>query len=146
MKTRHSWLIILMLLCPFCINAQKAKVYEVKSPDGGVVVKVEAGAKLQWSVQHKGQQLIMPSAISLVLQSGEVLGDNARVSSVKPISINTRFNAINYRKSVIMDVYNQLTLNCKGSYGVIFRVYDDAVAYRFFTGREGDIVIKNEEE
>ena len=145
MKTRLSWSFFLMLLCPFVINAQKAKIYEVKSPNGAVVVKIEAGAKLQWSVQHKGQQLIMPSAISLVLQSGEVLGDNARVSLVKPLSVNTRFNAINYRKSVVMDVYNQLTLNCKGNYGIIFRVYDDAVAYRFFTRREGDMVIKNEE-
>ncbi|MBN1791715.1 MAG: glycoside hydrolase family 97 protein [Bacteroidales bacterium] len=145
MKTRISWPFILILLCPFVMNAQKAKIYEVKSPNGAVVVKVEAGAKLQWSVQHKGQQLIMPSAISLVLQSGEVLGDNTRVSSVKPTSVNTRFNAINYRKSVIMDVYNQITLTCKGNYGVIFRVYDDAVAYRFFTGREGEMVIKNEE-
>jgi alpha-glucosidase len=35
-------------------------------------------------------------------------------------------------------------LNCKGDYGVIFRVYDDAVAYRFFTKRKGELVIKNE--
>ena len=144
-QTRLSWLLTLMLLCPFVINAQKAKVYEVKSPNGAIAVKVEAGAKLQWSVQHKGNQLILPSAISLVLQSGEALGDNARITSAKPISVNTQFNAINYRKSVVKDVYNQLTLNCKGNYGVIFRVYDDAVAYRFFTRREGEMVIKNEE-
>jgi len=137
--------IMLVLLCPVTISAQKARVYEVKSPNGSVTLKVEAGAKLSWSVQHKGQQVIEPSAISLILQSGEVLGDNAKVSAPRIEKINTSFAAINYRKSVVADVCNQLTLNCRGNYGVIFRVYDDAVAYRFFTKRPGEIIIKNEE-
>jgi alpha-glucosidase len=130
---------------PSILLAQKAKVYEVKSPNGSIALKVEAGAKLLWSVQHKGQQIIEPSAISLLLQSGEVLGDNAIISAPKVEKVNTSFNAINYRKSVVSDVCNQITLNCKGNYGVIFRVYDDAVAYRFFTKKPGEIIIKNEE-
>jgi alpha-glucosidase len=79
------------------------------------------------------------------LQSGEVLGDNAKISTPKIEKVNTSFNAINYRKSVVSDVCNQITLNCKGNYGVIFRVYNDAVAYRFFTNKPGEIIIKNEE-
>ena len=135
----------LLLLCPAIICAQKAKVYEVKSPDGAIIVKVESGAKMLWSVQHKGQQLIKPSAISLLLQNGEVLGDNASVTASKTVSVNTTFKAVNYRKTVVSDVYNQLTLSCKGDYGVIFMVFNDAVAYRYFTKRKGEMVIKNEE-
>jgi alpha-glucosidase len=137
--------LIFLLLCPIISSAQKAKVYEVKSLNGSITLNVEAGAKLLWSVQHKGRQIIAPSAISLLLQSGEVLGDNAKISAPKIEKINTSFNAINYRKSVVSDICNQITLNFKGNYGVIFRVYDDAVAYRFFTKRQGEIIIKNEE-
>jgi alpha-glucosidase len=135
------------LLLSGCIflNAQKNKNFEVKSPAGNITLLVETGAKLQWSVQHKGQQIIAPSAISLLLQDGEVLGDNAIVSSSKTISINTSFNAVNYRKTVVTNIYNQLTLSCKGDYGVIFRVFDDALAYRFFTRRKGVMIIENEE-
>ncbi|MEO8860179.1 MAG: glycoside hydrolase family 97 protein, partial [Ginsengibacter sp.] len=43
------------------------------------------------------------------------------------------------------DNYNQLTVNCKGDYGLMFRVYNDAVAYRFFTKKKDSIIIKNEE-
>lgn len=127
------------------LSARKAKVYEMKSPNGSIILKVEAGDKLQWSVQHKGQQLIIPSPISLALQTGEILGDNAKVTSAKPVSIDSEFDAVNYRRAVIKSSYNQLTLNCKGNWGVIFRVYNDAVAYRFFTNRPGEIFIKNEE-
>ncbi len=135
----------LLIVSSLILQAQKTKVYELKSPKGFITLKVEAGAKLLWSVQHKDQQIIEPSAISLLLQSGEVLGDNAKISAPKIEKINISFNAINYRKSVVSDICNQITLNCKGNYGVIFRVYDDAVAYRFFTKLPGEIFIKNEE-
>jgi alpha-glucosidase len=143
MKTKLTGLLFLML-CPIIIYAQKTKIYEVKSPNGSITVKVEAGTKLHWSVQHKGQPIIEPSAISMILQSGEVLGDNAKITPKKE-SVNATINAINYNKSVITDIYNQLTLNCKGNYGIIFRVYDNAAAYRFFTKRPGEIIIKDEE-
>jgi alpha-glucosidase len=145
MTKKTIGILFLLLFCCILLNAQKNKNFEVKSPGGNITLLVETGAKLQWSVQHKGQQIIAPSAISLMLQGGEVLGHNTKVSSSKTISVNTSFSAVNYRKTVISDIYNQLTINCKGDYGVIFRVYDDAVAYRFFTKRNGEMIIENEE-
>lgn len=70
MINKQFSLFILFLLFSVTIYAQKDKVFEVKSPNSAIVVKIEAGAKLQWSVQHKGQQIIAPSIISLTLQSG----------------------------------------------------------------------------
>ncbi len=145
MKNKITSLFFLLVLCPTVIFAQKAKVYEVKSPNGAIVVKVESGAKMLWSAQHKGQQIIAPSAISLLLESGEILGDNAKVTTSKTESVNTSFKAVNYRKTVVSDIYSQLAISCKGDYGVIFRVFNDAVAYRFFIKRKGEIVIINEE-
>ena len=144
MENRIVLLFCLLLLCPAVISAQKVKAYEVKSPNGAIVVKIEAGARLQWSALHKGQQIIAPSTISLTLQNGVVLGDNAKITP-KTESVKTTINTINYVKSVIDDIYNQVTLNCKGNFGIIFRVYDDAIAYRFFTKMPGEIIIKNEE-
>ncbi len=142
---RYPVIIVMALLCQFSSYAQKARVYEALSPDGSVKLRVEAGPKLLWSVQHKGTDVIMPSAISLQTAEGENIGDNARVISAKTTAINTSFNAINYRKSVVNDKCTQLTIICRGNYGLIFRVYDDAVSYRFFTRRPGELIIKNEE-
>ena len=50
-----------------------------------------------------------------------------------------------YKKDTITDNYTQLTLNCKGDYGVIFRVYNDGVAYRFFTKKKDSITIQSED-
>src|SRR4030043_63480 len=144
MKTK-TILLLTFLLGSLMLNAQRTKSYELESPDGTIILKVEPGTKLQWSVQYKGQQIIVPSSISLILETGEILGDNADIISAKEESINDQFDAINYRRSVVYDICNQLTLNCKNDYGIIFRVYNDAVAYRFFTRKKGEIIIRNEE-
>ncbi|MEO5595318.1 MAG: glycoside hydrolase family 97 protein [Chitinophagaceae bacterium] len=144
MKKHLAHLICLCLLPAALLLAQKGKTYELKSQDGNISVKVEAGNKLQWSVQHKGQQIIVPSAISLQLDNA-VLGDNAAISSAPSKKVNSIINAINYKKTIIPDEYNELTLNCKGGYGVVFRAYNDAVAYRFFIKMSADVIVKNEE-
>ncbi|OFY64111.1 MAG: Retaining alpha-galactosidase [Bacteroidetes bacterium RBG_13_43_22] len=145
MKINHIIPVLALLLSSSLLPAQKIQKFEVKSPDGNIVLNVESGTKLQWSVQRKGEQIIAPSVISLELADGTVLGNNAMIRSSKKTEINTSFNAVNYKKAVVTDHCNQLTLTCKGDYGVIFRVYDDAVAYRFFTSKKGELVIKNEE-
>lgn len=59
--------------------AQNAKSFTVKSPDGTVSLAVQAGAKLTWPVNYNGVITVAPSAISLTLQSGEVIGDHAKI-------------------------------------------------------------------
>ena len=125
--------------------AQKNKSYELISPDGNINLKIVAGNQLEWSVIDKTTSVITPSAISLQLESGEILGKKVVVKSAKTEKVNSTIAAINYKKDIISNVYNQLTLNCKGDYGIIFRAYNDGVAYRFFTTKKGEINIVKEE-
>lgn len=37
-----------------------------------------------------------------------------------------------------------MNLKLKGEYGVYFRVYNEGVAYRFYTSSKEDLIIKNE--
>ncbi|HYJ64189.1 MAG TPA: glycoside hydrolase family 97 catalytic domain-containing protein, partial [Parafilimonas sp.] len=141
---KHLLLFSFSFLFVAILSAQKAKTFDVKSLNGNIILHVEAGNKIEWSVQQKGQQIITPSALSLQLQN-EALGDNAIITSSKTEKVSNIIHAINYIKDTIHDEYNQLTLNCKDDYGVIFRVYNDAVAYRFFTKKKDSIIIRNEE-
>jgi alpha-glucosidase len=145
MKNKLIGSIVVLLLSFTISNAQKTKVFDIISQDGNITLHFEIGAKLQWSVQHKGQQVLAPSAISMQLEGGQVLGDNAKIISSNTEKINTLIAAIYYKKASIPDEYNQLTIKCKGDYGVIFRVYNDGVAYRFFTTNKEEIIVKNEE-
>lgn len=95
------------------------------------MLAIGAGEKLEWAVSSESIPVISPSVISLQLGTGDDLGKNVKIISSKNEKVNTTIKAINYKKNIINDVYNQLTLNCKGSYGVVFRAYNDGIAYRF---------------
>jgi alpha-glucosidase len=133
------------LLNMVLLSAAKPRDFDVKSPGGAVTIHITVDSITQWSVLHKGQQVILPSKIAMRLVGGEVLGENVKIMSASVQNINTEFAAIDYIKSTVRDLCTQLTLNFKGGYSLVFRVYDDAVAYRFVTHRQGDLTVKNEE-
>ena len=125
--------------------AQKEKTFQLSSPDGSIQLTVNAGKKLLWSVSSQSQTIITSSPISLQLQNGEVPGNDVNITASKTEKINNAFAALHYKKDSIRDNCTQLTLACKGDYGVIFRVYNNGAAYRFYTKKKDSIVVQNEE-
>ena len=123
---------------------QKTKAFTLKSPNGKVMVTVTAADNLSWSVVHEENTVIAPSRISLHLQSGEILGEKPIVRSATTTTVNTTFATPIYKKKQVVDHFNQLLLDFKNDFGVIFRAYDDGVAYRFYTKKKGEIIIRNE--
>lgn len=136
--------LLVLLLSVGVGYAQKNRAFEVSSPDGELKVRIEAGETLTWSITHDGQPIISPSAIGLQLQNEEWLGKEPKVASSKMEKVKKEITAINYKKAVIPDEYNQLTIRFKGDYGLLVRAYNDGVAYRLFTSRKEDLIIKNE--
>jgi len=106
---------------------------------------LETGAKISWSVKHENTEVIAPSAISLTLGNGVVLGNNAKVVNVKNSKVNTSFAAPIYKKKTVIDEYNQVIINFKGDFGLILRAFNDGVAYRFFTSKKGQIIVESED-
>lgn len=145
MRSKFLQTLFFILIAANVAYAQQAKTFTITSPDGNIQVKVDAGTKLQWSATHQSQTIIEPSAISLKLQNREVLGDNVQITSSKTEKINSKIATLNYKKDTVEDNYAQLTLNCKDDYGVIFRAYNDGVAYRFFTKKKDSLIIQSEE-
>jgi len=140
---------ILLLLCiisPFSfVSAQTGKTYQVKSPDGKINITITSKETINWMVQHDGTDIITSSAISMMLDNGELLGQNVSVKKVVAASADVVINTPIYKKDKVRDNYNQLTIIFKGDYGVIFRAYNDGVAYRWFTQKKGEITVLNEE-
>ena len=145
MNCKTVLIVLHLLLIGSFANAQKAKTFPVKSPDGKIEMTISTGVVTEWSVMYNGEQAVAPSIISMTLDNGEVLGNNSKVISAKPAAVNTSFNTPFYKKKSVTDNYNQLTIACKGGYGIIARVYNDGAAYRFFTTQKGNITIVSEQ-
>jgi alpha-glucosidase len=140
-----STLLLICFVLPFAASAQPVKTYHVKSPDGKIDLTITTAKTISWSVNHEATEVILPSSVSITLDKGEVLGQNTAIKSAKTATVNQVLNTPIYKKDHVQDNYNQLTLNFKGDYGLVFRAYNDGIAYRFFINKKGDIVIKNEE-
>jgi alpha-glucosidase len=140
-----KYLFSLLLLCITIGIAHAQKAYNLKSPDGKISLSINVGLVISWSVKHESTQVIAPSTVSLTLSTGEVLGKNVSVSSSKTSSVNNTISSPVYKKSQVQEQYNQLIINFKNNYGIIFRVYNDGAAYRFTANRKNELVISSEE-
>lgn len=114
------------------------------SPDESLEVNIWAEGQLAYTIKHKGRVLLSKSPIGLVLEDN--MGDEqVKVSRIKKRS-NVKENIIspNYRVPSFNVLYNEIDLKLKGDYGIIFRAYDEGIAYRFYTLMKHPIVIQDE--
>ena len=136
--------LLLSALLMLCVSAFAQKQYTLQSPDKDITVTIEAGEQLTYSVTHGSTCVLAPSAIGIKLSDGTQLGTKPVVKSAKTRSVNQSVKAPFYKRSQIPEIYEELTLTLKGNYKVIFRAYDEGVAYRFETDFRKPIIIENE--
>ncbi|MFA9390076.1 MAG: glycoside hydrolase family 97 protein [Prolixibacteraceae bacterium] len=118
--------------------------YIVKSPNQQLSVVIKAGSQLSFSVYSGNKCLLAPSVFGLEIIDGETLGKDVEVKTNVLKDVNTTFKAINYRRSTIVNNYTEFSMYCRRNFSVEFRVYNDAIAYRFVLAQKNDIYIKNE--
>lgn len=147
MKNTSLIVSAVLWLCS-CLSMMAAgnKVYVVQSPDKQLKVEISAGTDgLIYSVYHKDSLIVVDSKLGLI-QEGKTpaLAGGAKVISAKTKKIFQDIDAPFYRFKSFQAVCNEMNLKLKGEYGVYFRVYNEGVAYRFYTSSKEDLIIKNE--
>jgi len=110
------------------------EVYDLKSPDGNILVNVNIGNKVKWSIYYKKEIIIKQSSIELLLSEDEIPGFKPEVKNIRKSSQNKLIKAVVPTKSnIIRDEYNELILEFSNNFCLIFRAYNTGVAYRFKT-------------
>lgn len=143
MKKNIPYLLSLLLVLISQLS-QAQKKYEVQSPDKTIQIEVQTGSNLTWSVKSNNAIVLLPSALSIQLSNNETLGKNSKLQKATPSPVKGNIHSSFYKKANIPDEYNQLMLRFSGNWGIIFRAYNDGVAYRFFTEKKDSITVVNE--
>lgn len=121
-----------------------AKDYVVSSPDGMLTVTVSAEDFVTYAVDRAGVRLLKPSRISMTLEDGTVFGGKDKFKFSKR-SVDQTFSAQNFKRAEVRDRFNEITLSAK-AYDIVFRAYDDGVAYRFVSkGKKGEVTVLQEQ-
>ncbi|MCI0515590.1 glycoside hydrolase family 97 protein [candidate division KSB1 bacterium] len=137
---------LLLLYAATIINGQPLKTYTVQSPDKTIEVVVTVTDAITYMVTVDGKLVVAPSPISMTVGNNQVLGQKPVVSNVRRRTIGQQLTpVVPVKSAVIEDHGNELTLVFKGNYAVIFRAYDNGVAYRFQSNLSGDLKVVSEQ-
>ena len=135
----------LLLLIRNASFAAKEKKYVLSSPDGTLKVEISVGNELAYQVMHGNDTILSHSNIGLVLENGTIVGKTPRITGERRRKIKDNIESPFYRFKEFVATGNELDLKLKGGFGIIFRAYNEGVAYRFYTTQSSDIIIKEEQ-
>ena len=94
---------------------------------------------------HGNDTILSHSNIGLVLENGTIVGKTPRITGERRRKIKDNIESPFYRFKEFVATGNELDLKLKGGFGIIFRAYNEGVAYRFYTTQSSDIIIKEEQ-
>lgn len=141
--TRNLIILITSMLLTTHVVAQKS--YQLKSPDGKLNISVFVGNKISYTVTHENDKVITPSSVLMEVEGRESFGVNSKLKNVRTTSVDNTIASPFYKRKEIRDHYNEMTLNFREDFSLIFRAYNEGMAYRFVSTGKDDFIVKNEE-
>ena len=136
---------ILLVVCGLSLSAQTTQT--ITSPNQKLKLKVDlSGERIRYSISDGQGEIMNLSEAYMELGDGMVLGSEPLRSLRKGgrRSVDRMVASPLYRKDSIHEQYNELYLQYKSGYSIVFRVYDNGVAYRFETAFKNPITVKDE--
>jgi alpha-glucosidase len=138
---RSPVLVLCAIMVSFVPNAVLAQSsYDLRSPDGRIEVRIRTAGAIRYDVVLKGRAVLENATLSLDVDHKK-LGTEPKVIDAKRNSHDQIVEPVVRQKfAKIRDHYNELRLNFDGGYSVIFRAYNQGMAYRFETSFPQDKV------
>lgn len=125
------------------LNAQNMQ--SVSSPDGNIRVEVTLAGGITYDVWC-GDELVLDDCRLALDVEGNVLGSSPKLQKASRRTVNeVKKPFLRLKYAEVPNHFNELTLKMRGNYSVIFRAYDDGIAYRWETALPGEIKIHDED-
>ncbi|MBV8501180.1 MAG: glycoside hydrolase family 97 protein [Paucibacter sp.] len=137
---RISFLIcVAALFCALPAQADDAVLARVASPDGQLLVSVQADAegRLAYRVERRGRPLVAPSRLGLLLANAHQLDGGFTVASQKTSEHDDTWEQPWGENRFVRNHYRELSLDlvqaAQGGrhMGLRFRVFDDGLGFRY---------------
>lgn len=130
------------LLITCLSNAQK---YQLLSPDGKISAGIEIDRNINVDISKEGYEIISLSNISLETVSTPQPDSPIRVRRVIRRSVNEMVRPeIREKAAILKNAYNELEIRFRTDMSIIFRLFDEGLAYRFATSSRDSLLIRRE--
>lgn len=114
------------------------------SPGGNLKVDVSVGETIDYTLYYNGKQMMGTSSLSMSFVDKRVWGWKSTLVDTKERNVHEVIKASNYIKSEINDDFKEATLTFKEGFKIIFRAYDEGMAYRFVSTSNDDFEVLSE--
>ena len=145
MKKRHFLSVFIMIIAGFHSAAFAQKSYTLNSPNQKIKVTISIQNDIRYTIASENNEMISPSVISLTLDNGKSFGKNPHLKKQTVKEINETIPAVVYKKNQVSNHCNEAVFEFKENFSLIFRAYDDGVAYRFVSTLKNPYSIQSEE-
>ena len=141
----HSFLLFFFIIAALDSPISAQKNYTVSSPNGQIKVTVSLQKDIRYSITAGNDNMIIPSVISMTLGDGKSFGKDAHLKKQYTREINEVIPTAIYKKKQVSNHCNETVFEFKENFSLIFRAYDDGVAYRFVSASDKPFVVQSEE-
>jgi alpha-glucosidase len=148
---------VFVSLASCCLRAADSSAnsgsLELTSPDGHIRITVNAKESASYRVEIDGCQVVNDSKLGMRLHDVGELGSNVTLVSSQALESDTTWSNPLGKRSRVRDHYRQLTVNLHEAgqsgfdFSVVFRAYDDGVAFRYLMPKEaglGEVTVDEE--
>jgi len=137
-------IVAMTMLLSLCSGFLTAESYIIKSPDEKLSVTVEVKDDITFSVSLNNETILEPSGINMVID-GKNLGKSPKVQKVIRKTVLNSISPVVPRKyKELVNHYHEMSIQFRGNYSLVFRVYDEGVAYRWETRFKKSVKVNSE--
>ena len=147
MRVRHALMIAALVQVTIAGQPrQTGGALSVSSPDGALEVIIGVQERLTYAVSLRGRPIVLPSPISMTLQSGATLGAKPVVAKTTTRNVDDVLEpVVRQKRAKVRDRFAERRIDFSGNYSLVVRAYDDGVAWRFETRLPGEITVMSEQ-
>jgi alpha-glucosidase len=139
----NAFAVAFMVLVPGVCQAEKT--WTLSSPSSRLEVKIEQNDGISYSALLRGKEVIAPSKIDLKVTDQGWLGQQAgEPTAAQKSEAETVDFPVPRKYRQLKTTYNELELKFANGAALVFRAYDEGVAYRWKTSFSNPIVVEDE--
>jgi alpha-glucosidase len=121
-----------------------AKSFNLSSPDGQLKAVVNVDKQITYQLSYAGTPLLQPSPLTVNVVGGKTWGEGSHLKKASTTTINQSIPTVAYKKAVVRNHCNQLSLTFREGFTLLFRAYNDGFAYRFVSNQKKGLTVKDE--
>jgi len=136
---------LLPLFCIFLINNAYGKEFRLTSPDKNIEVVITLDTEIGITAHYRSHDLFKLKDLAIEIEGKDFASGIKKIKRTGSHSVSRKLSPpIKEKYREISQEYNELTINFKGNYGIIARVFNGGFAYRFQTFFADSLVVDRE--